>query len=110
MKFKLAKSVYTKADKEKKFRKELISIKLKRPVNNLYIVTTPLFEAGIMEIYNYNELLQPYYKKKKVTINILGISSSKEHAKELVRDIIEDTYNEYGSADILKYFGLEKAI
>ena len=90
MKFKLADNIYTKAEKEKKFRKEL--------------------NAGIMEIYNYNELLQPYYKKKKVTINILGVSSSREHAKELVRDILEDTYNEYGSADINKYFGLEKAI
>ncbi len=106
MKFKLADNLYTKYSSEKKFKKFLIKIKLKRPVNNLYVVTAPLYEAGIMEIYNYNELLQPFYRKQKRVISILGVSKTRDEAKELVCDILEDTYSTQGNADIKTYFGL----
>ena len=106
MKFKLADNLYTKYSSKKKFKKFLIKIKLKRPVNNLFVITAPLYNAGIMELYNYNELLQPFYRKQKRVINILGNSASKDEAKEVVADILDDTFREQGNADIKTYFGL----
>ena len=69
-------------------------------------ITAPLYEAGIMEIYDYNELLQPFYRKQKRVISILGISKTRDEAKELVADILEDTFSQQGNADIKTYFGL----
>lgn len=106
MKFVINKNIYSEAVSEKNFKKLLRRVALKRPVKGLYVITLPLMNHGLMEIYDYNELLQPYYRKKKEKINILGISASKEGAKQLVADILEDVYNKMGSADINKYFGL----
>lgn len=104
MKFKISEKLYTDSDSDKLFRRNMIKIKLKRPVNGLYVVTLPLYEAGIMEIYDYNELLQPYYRKLNKTIDILGISKSRDGAKKLTCDILEDVYSEYGEADIKTFF------
>ena len=104
MKFKISEKLYTDSDSDKLFRKNLIKIKLKRPVTGLYVVTMPLYEAGIMEIYDYNELLQPYYRKLKKNIDILGVSNSRDGAKQLTCDILEDVYSEYGEADIKRFF------
>lgn len=104
MKFKISEKLYTDSDSDKLFRRNMIKIKLKRPVNGLYVVTLPLYEAGIMEIYDYNELLQPYYRKLKRTIDILGVSKTREGAKQLTCDILEDVYSEYGKADIKRFF------
>ena len=109
MKFRLSEKIYTEDGSEKKFQKQLVRIKRKRPVTGLYVITTPLYEAGIMEIYDYNELLQPYYRRKKSIINILGVSSSRDGAKKLVCEMLEDIYKEIGKPDINEYFGLENA-
>ena len=100
MKFKISEKLYTDSDSDKLFRKNLVKIKLKRPVNGLYVVTLPLYEAGIMEIYDYNELLQPYYRKLKRTIEVLGVSRTREGAKQLTCDILEDVFSEYGNPNM----------
>ena len=105
LKFCIADNVYTELNKDKKFKKTLRQISRKKPVSGLFLITEPLFEAGIMEIYNYNELLQPYYRKQKRVINILGIASSRDNAKSIVRDIVEDLYN-CDNFDIKTFFGL----
>ena len=90
MKFDVSENVYTMDTSEKSFKKTLRTIARKKPVAGLFLVTEPLFDAGIMEIYDYNELLQPYYRKKKVRLKILGIASSRDEAKQLVADIYLD--------------------
>ena len=65
MKFKLADNLYSDQLKDKAFKKTLRKVALKRPVKSLYVVTEPLYDSGIMEIYNYNELLQPFYRKMR---------------------------------------------
>ncbi|SNU06137.1 hypothetical protein SAMN06297422_10648 [Lachnospiraceae bacterium] len=104
MKFSVAKNVYTTDISEKAFSKLLRRIALKRPVNGLFVVTEPLYEAGMMEIYNYNELLQPFYRKKKISINIYGIANSRDDAKKIVCDIIDDAYRELGGPYIAGLF------
>ncbi|MBR3041303.1 MAG: hypothetical protein IKH94_01360 [Eubacterium sp.] len=104
MKFVVAKNVYTSDISEKAFSKMLRRIAFKKPVNGLFVVTEPLYEAGIMEIYNYNELLQPFYRKKKNEINIYAVTNSRDNAKKLVCDIIDDAYRELGGPDIKGLF------
>ena len=105
LKFRIADNVYTELNNDKKFKKALRRIAKKRPVPDFFVITEPLYEAGIMEIYNYNELLQPFYRKQKRVINILGIASNRDNAKNVVRDIVEDLYNN-NSYDVNTFFGL----
>ena len=60
------------------------------------VITYPLFSAGILEIYEYNELLQDYYKKRNDDIVILGMSGSKEGARQVLCDLLEDHISEEG--------------
>ena len=106
MKFKVSPNVYSEEMSEKAFSRTLRRIALKRPVAGLFVVTEPIMNTGIMEIYDYNELLQPYYRKNKSTLNILGIAKSRESAKILVCDIIDDAYRELGGPKIKELFGL----
>ena len=106
MKYHIANNLYTEAIDEKKVRKLILKLRLKRPVKNLFVVTMPLYDVGIMEIYDCNELLQPFYRKKKQKLEILGISSTREGAKAVVANILEDAYDTLGTPDIRKFFNI----
>ncbi len=106
MKFRVVENVYTEFNSEKSFKKMLRSIARRRPVPGLFVITEPLFETGVMEIYNYNELLQPFYMKQKRTVHVLGIAGNRDKAKEVVCDILDDIYKEYNSPDINGFFGI----
>ncbi len=104
MKFRVVDNVYSEFNTEKCFKKMLRKVAARRPVPGLYVVTEPMFEAGIMEIYNYNELLQPFYRKQKRKLAVFGIAKSRDGAKRVVSDILEDVYEKYNSPDINSYF------
>ena len=87
---KLADNIYTDIEKNKKFLRKLDRIAKGKPAGPFYIVTYPVFSYGLLEIYEYNELLQPYYRTLGDQIVVLGISGSREGAKQLVCDILED--------------------
>ena len=106
MKYHIANNLYTEAIDEKEVRKLILKLRLKRPVKNLFVVTMPLYDVGIMEIYDCNELLQPFYRKKKQKLEILGISSTREGAKAVVANILEDAYDTLGTPDIRKFFNI----
>jgi hypothetical protein len=106
MRFHIADNLYTEAINEKKVRRLILRLKLKRPVKNLFVVTMPLYDAGIMEIYDYNELLQPFYRKKKQNLEVLGLSSTRDGAKCIVANILEDSYDKLGTPDIGQFFGI----
>ena len=100
MKIKVVDNVYTELNTEKSFKKLLRRIAMKRPVAGLYLITEPLYETGIMEIYSYNELLQPYYRKMRRKLNVYGVATSRDKAKKLLCDILDDSYRLYGGPDI----------
>jgi hypothetical protein len=82
----------------------LRKVSVRRTVPGLYVIPEPLFEAGMMEIYNYNELLQPFYRKQKRTVSVLGMAKSRDGAKKVVSEILEDVYEKYNSPDINSFF------
>lgn len=104
MKFRVVDNVYTEFNTEETFKKMLRMVSVRKPVPGLYVITEPLYEAGIMEIYNYNELLQPFYRKQKRTIRVLGMAKSRDGAKGVVSDILEDVYEKYNAPDINSFF------
>ncbi len=106
MKLRVVDNVYSELNSEQKFKKTLRYIARKKPVINLYVVTEPLFKAGIMEIYNYNELLQPYYRKQKRDLRVFGIASSRDKAKELVCNMLDDIIEKEKKIDIDSFFGI----
>jgi hypothetical protein len=68
------------------------------------VITLPLFDDGILEIYNFDELKQKYYRDRSNDIHIVGIAVSRAQAVRMVRDIVDEVYNNTGGFDCISYF------
>ena len=95
--------VYTDIERGKKLNKQIRKLYKYKPAMNLFLITFPIADKGMLEIYNYNVLLQPYYKKFDDDIIIVGISSQKDEAAELLRQIVEETVQATGGLDVKSY-------
>ncbi|MCR4610240.1 MAG: hypothetical protein K5750_11165 [Eubacterium sp.] len=95
--------VYSDIERGKKLNKQIRKIYKYKPAINLFLVTFPIADKGILEIYNYNVLLQPYYRQHEEEIIIVGISSKKDEAEELIRSIVEETVRETGGLKVKEY-------
>ena len=95
--------VYSDIERGKKLNKQIRKIYKYKPAMNLFLVTFPIADKGILEIYNYNVLLQPYYRQHEEEIIIVGISSKKDEAEELIRSIVEETVRETGGLNVKEY-------
>ena len=95
--------VYSDIERGKKLNKQIRKIYKYKPAMNLFLVTFPIADKGILEIYNYNVLLQPYYRQHEEEIIIVGISSKKNEAEELIRSIVEETVRETGGLNVKEY-------
>ena len=93
---KLADNIYTDIEKDKVFRKKMDIVAKGGKSMPFYLVTLPLFSHGILEIYEYNELLQHFYRNMDGEILVIGISDSRNGAKQLVADILEDHLDREG--------------
>ena len=82
--------LYTYDIKEKKVNKLLKKISHQKRINKLYVVVYPLFGDGILEVYNYNQLLQPYYMKRTDDIRIVGISRGRIGADRIILGLIQE--------------------
>lgn len=87
---------------------KLISIqnKIKRHSKKLavFLITLPIGNQGMMEIYWYPELLQSYYQKMNVELEVIGIAYTRREAFELVKDIVEDAGVPEGKVSIVEFF------
>jgi hypothetical protein len=71
-----------------------------------YLITLPSNDENLLDVFQANMLLQPYYKKADRDIFVVGIANGKDEAYEVVRDIIDDVYSHTGAFDIKKYLGI----
>lgn len=75
--------------------KEIASIKKKirkkSPKLYLFLITLPVGNQGILEVYWYPELLQPVYQKMKTEIIVVGLAHSREEAFDIIKTIITQT-------------------
>lgn len=76
----IAKRLYTGVMPDKTASRLIKRIKKRKPCADVYVITLPLFEDGLLEVYEANEFLQPYYKKRTDDIVIVGMSMTKAGA------------------------------
>lgn len=81
---------------EKSFRRVLGRIRMKRPCPGIFLLTEPLSGYGLFEIYDWNELLQPYYRKQRRKLKVYGVASTRRHAEQLVCDILNNRKRKCG--------------
>ena len=89
----IVKRLYTGVMPDKTASRLIKRIKKRKPCADVYVITLPLFEDGLLEVYEANEFLQPYYKKRTDDIVIVGMSM-----------IIRDVYGTTGKFDCKDYF------
>ena len=96
---------YTYGIKDKKLPGIVRNIEKGREVKKLYAVTLPLGSSGILEIYEYNRLLDPVLDALTIQTVIVGLAPDKEQAEWLVEEIIQDVYDNTGDKlDVRGYF------
>lgn len=80
--------------------------KLKRNklCTGVVVITLPLFDQGMLEIYDVNEFQQSYYQERYDEIHIVGITHTRRGAVMLVKDIIADIYDKTGGFDCTNFF------
>ena len=79
-----------------------------RYVPGVFVVTLPLFDDGILEIYEINEFRQKVYRDMTDSIHIVGVAPGRLQAMLLVRDIIDDIYKKTGDVDVKKFFATDR--
>ncbi len=77
-----------------------------RNVSRLYCITLPVFQDGILEIYEYDELCQPLHEELEHPVIVIGITGTRKEAEELVRLIVDEVYQNTGTFDVEAYLGL----
>lgn len=86
-------ALYTYGIKDRKLDRILKRISKGKRVHNLYVIVLPLVQDGLLEIYVYNQLLQPFYKPVADQIHVLGVALNKGDAEELVLQMVQDMYD-----------------
>ena len=92
----LADNIYTDIENKKRFNKKLNLIVKGKSSIPFFVVTLPVSSYGILEIYEYNELRQKYYRELDREFTVVGVSDSRDGAKQLVADILEDHMDQEG--------------
>jgi hypothetical protein len=69
---------------------------------NTYLIALSDNPSNLLDLFSANLLNQPYYKKKKNTKNlyIVGLAVGYDEGLEVVRQIIDDVYQNTGGFDI----------
>ncbi len=88
--------------------KKIASIKKKIkkgfPKLNLYLITLPIGNQGILEVYWYPELLQNFYRKMKKELIVVGLAGSKEEAFEMIQRIVTEIGLQGNKIPVDKFF------
>lgn len=80
-------------------------IQKKSPKLKLFLITLPIGNQGILEVYWYPELLQPFYRNMKKEAVVVGIAEDREEAFALIETIIKDIGLHDGKIPINEFFG-----
>lgn len=87
------------AGKEKQVAHRILQRKRQKHV---YCILLPQNPANLFEIMHVNELFFPYYQNKN--LYLIGLAYSREHAINLVCNIIASAYREEEEPDIRSKF------
>lgn len=68
---------------------------------SVYVISLASNPNNLLDIIHTTDLMQKGYPKKD--IRIIGIAKGKEEAMELVKRIIQETYDYLGTTNVEKY-------
>ncbi len=105
---KLYNRMYVRGLPDKKVIPTMRKMKRKKSMSGLYCITLPVFRDGILEIYEYGELLQDVYEDLEHPVIVIGIAGSYTDAEEMVRLIVDEVYQNSGGFDVEEYLGLRR--
>lgn len=97
-----ADKLYLSEDLKNKKNKIKKSIEKGNLTFEIYVIMLASNSDNLLDIINANELQFPYYLEKDNYI--LGIAGSRTLAKLLVKDMIEEVYNQTGDILVREYF------
>lgn len=94
-------ALYVAGIPQKKQKRIMKSIEKKRPVKDVYLITAPSNEQNCLEYVKANQILQPYYRKRDVTV--YGIAGGEAAAQELAAAMVCGTYAATGTFSVIPY-------
>lgn len=103
MKFRLYKHLYTNDLSPKKIRYYRKRIERLKPAITLQLITMPLGQEGLVEIYPYTLFLQRAYKEDSRPLYVLGLADSKDGALKVVETLIMDVYQTTGGFEVEEF-------
>ena len=71
---------------------------------NLFLITLPLGNQGILEIYWYPEELQKFYQKLNVEVIVVGLANSREQAFKTIEKIVTEIGLQDGDIPVKEFF------
>lgn len=85
-----------------KKRRIVRALKRKKFIFDIYVITLPKNDNGIMEIYPSYVLYQKVFED--ISKYIIGIAKGKEEAYDMVTSFVMECYNTTGNFKVKDYF------
>lgn len=104
MNIRVHEQLYSEGISDRKLASFKRKVKKKSPKLNLFLVTLPLGDEGLLEIYWYPELLQTYYKNMDVELLVVGMATTRDVAFNLIEQIVLDVGVREGKIPVKDYF------
>lgn len=104
MDIRIHEQLYSEGISDRKLASFKKKIKRKSPKLDLFLVTLPLGEEGLLEIYWYPELLQTYYQELDIELVVVGLATTRDVAFHLIEQIVLDVGFIDGKIPIKDYF------
>lgn len=90
MRIRFHKKLYKGSISDKKLDVIKKKVKWGFPKLNLFLITLPISDQGILEVYWYPELFQKLYREMENELVVVGIARTREKAFEIIKSMIED--------------------
>lgn len=104
MDIRIHEQLYSEGISDRKLTSYKKKLKKKSPKLDLFLVTLPLGNEGLLEVYWYPELLQKHYLRMEQELVVVGIATDRDMAFHLVEQIVSDAGVENGNIPIKDYF------
>jgi len=101
-------ALYVAGIPSKKQKRIMRALEKKRPVRNVYLITAPSNEKNCLEYMKANQILQPYYRKREITV--YGLAAGEDAAQELVASMICGTYLATGDFQVIPYLDRKNGV
>ncbi len=90
MKIRFHKKLYQGDMSDKRLASIKRKVKWRSKKLNVFLITLPISNQGVLEIYWYPELLQKVYRSMEDELVVVGVAGTRKKAFQVIQMIIED--------------------